>query len=235
MRPVVPATQSGPRNILRPRPRGSVGHVCERVTRLLEAQVVDDASRARSRARRKHTAHCFITLELSQNKSFSDSIFPAVQNPACCHSLLAAVCISTISYTPNSASRVPSAWPSSPPQSPHCRQQFSDICVTVEQIFGVLIFISRYCDSSHYQTPNVHLRAFTSWMWRQVECRGFSCSLGRCRRHELSFRSYHRQHNRCGHNKNICTHHSLRLTSGTGLILSLIIHVLRNSTRSLCR
>ena len=67
-----------------------VGHVCcECVIRLLETQVVDDASRARSRARRTHKIHGFVTLELSRNKSCSGSDFPVVQIPACCRWLLA--------------------------------------------------------------------------------------------------------------------------------------------------
>ena len=39
------------------------------------------------------------------------------------------------------------------------------------------------------------------------------------------------QHSRRGHNRNLRTHHSLRLTSGIGLSLSLITRVLGNSTR----
>ena len=66
-----------------------VGHICcECVIRLLETQVVDDVSRARSRASREHIVHCFVTLELSRDDSRSDSVFSAVQIPACRHSLL---------------------------------------------------------------------------------------------------------------------------------------------------
>ena len=66
-------------------------------------------------------------------------------------------------------------------------QQFSGIFVIVEVLCRVLILSSRYRDSSHRHTPHVHLRAFASrtlCLWRHVQCRGFSCSLGRCSRPE---------------------------------------------------
>ena len=93
------------------------------VIRRLGTQVVDDASRARSGARRKHIVHCFTTLELSRNKSCTDSVSPVVRSPACCHSLLAGA------YSPSRTLhilrvvRIPSAGPSSNPQSSHGQQE----------------------------------------------------------------------------------------------------------------
>ena len=104
-------------------------------------------------------------------------------------------------------------------------QHFSKLC-------RVLILSSRYRDSSHCHTPNVHVRAFALWLlclWRHVQ---FGCSLGRCSRPEPSFRSRRRHHSRRKHYKNIPLHRCLLLTYGSGLSLSSNIRVLRTSTRS---
>ena len=109
-----------------------VFHVCcERVIRILETQVVDDSSCAQSRAWRERIIHRLVTLEFSCDESCSDSVLPVVRVPTCHHSLLPeiilqvhsfvqcktsrqsvvtrffprATCRSTVSYTPNSASR----------------------------------------------------------------------------------------------------------------------------------
>ena len=159
-----------------------IGHFCcGCVVRLLEAQVVDDASCARSRAWREHIIHCFVTLEPSRDESCSDSVFSAVQIPACRHSLLpesnvqvhglihSQICESgrvlQFGIRPSSAlSRKGSS--------------NSSVFVTVDVLCRVLILSSRYRDSCHRHTPNVHLRAFPSivlCLWRHVQCRGFSC------------------------------------------------------------
>ena len=67
--------------------------------------------------------------------------------------------------------------------------KFSDICVTVEVLCGVLVLSPSDRDSSHRHTLNIHLLAFASRMLclrRHVQCRGFTCSPGRRRRHELT-------------------------------------------------
>ena len=124
-----------------------VGHVCcERVVRLLEAQVVHDASSARSRARRKIIVHCFVTLELPRDKTCCDSVLLVVQIPACCHSLLA--CPQSRSLQILRVVQVPSAWPSSPPQSPNCQQEGSSNSPASS-------WLSKYPAGSSSSVPNI--------------------------------------------------------------------------------
>ena len=147
--------------------------------------------------------------------------------PACRHWLCAYPLSRTLQIL--RVGRVLSAWPSSPPQSAYCQQEGPAVLQRLRDRRSTLQ------GGPEIATPaTVMLRTSICapsrmfCLWRYVQCRGLGCSLG-----QLSFRSRRRQHNRRGHTRN--THYSLQLTSGTGLSLSLIIHVLRNSTRSLCR
>ena len=208
------------------------------MTRLLETQVVDDASRARSRAGRKHNTSYVVSSPLNTlatNRALIPSFLWSI--PACCHSLLAEGCAHILDLV-HSKLFEPVEFlqlglrPLLSLRNINKRvQQFSSVLMAVELLCRVLILSSRYCDSSHYHTP------FTSRMlclWRHVLCRGFGCSLGRFGRPDQSFRSRRRQRSRRKHKKNICTQHSLRLTSGSSLSLSLVIHVLQYASRSLC-
>ena len=183
---------------------------------------------------------CFVTLD----KPCSDSVFPVVQTPACCHSLLAESCV----HIHNLA------------HSKFCESfkflhlgfrrllNLRIVNKSVQQFSSAFVAVEVYSAGSSSSVPDIATSATITLrtpicepspprmlcLGKHVQCRGFGCSVGRCRRPELSFWSRRRQNSRCGHNRNIRTHHSLRLTSGIGLSLSLIIHMLRNSTRSLC-
>ena len=75
--------------------------------RLLEDQVVDDASYARSCAWREDIIHRFVALELSCDESSSDSVLSVVRPPqrVVTRFFPGATGLSTVSYTPESASR----------------------------------------------------------------------------------------------------------------------------------
>ena len=173
------------------------------------------------------------------DESCSDSVLSAVQIPACRRSLLpeSNVQVHGLIHS-KSASRSSSFSLAFVASSALSRRGSSNspVFVTVDVLSRVLILSSRYRDSCHRHTSNVHLRAFASLtlcLWRHVQCRGFSCSRGRCSRPELSIRSHRRQHSLRRHNKNIRPCWCLLLTSGIGLSLSSNIRVLRNSTQSL--
>ena len=186
-----------------------------------------------SPARREHITHCFRQPlnSLATNRALIPSL-PASPDPSA--SSLASS-REQRAHVPRSRTiqilrvgRVLSVWPSSPPQSPCIVnkrvQQFPSVFVAVEVLCRIPNLRSRYRDSGHCHTPNVHLRAFASRMfclWRPVQCRGFGCSLGRCRQPDLTFPSHRRQHSRRRHlQRTFRSHHRLRLASGIGLSFS---------------
>ena len=151
------------------------------VKRRLGTQVVDDASRARSGARRKHIVHCFNTLELSRKKMCTDSVSPVVRSPACCHSLLAESCVHIHHHVHSTFCESCEFFQLGLRRLLNLRmvnkkvQQLSNVFMAVDILCTVLIFNSRYCDSSHCHTPNVHLRAFTRGC---LACGGTSSVVG---------------------------------------------------------
>ena len=174
-----------------------VGHVCcEWGIRLLGAQMINDASCARSTVWREHILHRFVTLELSRDNSCPDSVFSVVQTPACRHSLL-----------PKSNVQVHSLVRSKLCESvDFCQrglhrlfghrvnkrvQQFSGVFVIVEVICWVRTLSSRYRDfwpTSHSEGPSasLHLADALPVEARPVWVRLLAC----CTRPGLSFRRH---------------------------------------------
>ena len=139
-----------------------VGHVCcEGVIRLLETQEVDDASGARSRARR--TSYIASSLLFSL-ESCSDAVSSVVQIAVCRHSLLADSCVHVHSLVhSNSASR-PSSFRFASPVSVLSTRGSSNSQASSK--------LSKYSAGSSSLVPDIVTPATII-----LRCRGFRCRL----------------------------------------------------------
>ena len=147
-----------------------VGHVdCECAMRLLETQVVEDASHARNRTWSGHDKHCLVTNEFSCDESCSDSAHSVVQIPTCHHQLLPKNHTNSRSRTLQTLrmDRVMSDWPPSLLLCPCCQEDGPAILQHLRDRRNTLqnlILNSRKRNFNHRHVPNVNLRTFASRM-----------------------------------------------------------------------